>query len=175
MTTRLDIPAHEAHVIRVFDVQEQPGAPLPDEDVLAALGAEGDLRTDEIELFEITDLGDMPLSSYLAEGHGIAEAELRDMRGQLDALAGRVLILPSRAFGGAAMTLRVGAALRLIARLGEDVPRAQFDTLPAEGARGSAKPPDSRPSQPGMGRAALVLVALLIAVALLVLALVAGA
>lgn len=173
MTTRLDIPAQEAHVVRVFSVVED--APCADEEVCAALGADGDLRTGEIELFEIADLGDMPLSAYLAEAHGIAEDELRDMRGQLDALAGRVLILPSRAFGGAAMTLRIGGALRLVGRFQEDVPHTQFDTLPAEGARGSAKPPARGQSQPGMRRAALVLVALLIAVAVLVLALVVAA
>jgi len=172
MTTRLDIPAHEAHVVRVFDVVET--TPLDDKDVMAALGAEADLRTAEIELFDISDLGDMPLSTYLAEGHGIADAELRDLRGQLDALSGRVLILPSRAFGGAAMTLRVGAALRLVARLGEDVPRAQFDTLPAEGARGSGKTPAGR-RQPGTRPAALGLVAPRIAVAALVLVLVVAA
>jgi hypothetical protein len=171
MTEVLDIPAHEAHVVRVFAVVEE--APRPDEDVLAALGADGDLKTGEIELFEIADLSEMPLSTYLAEGHGIAEGDLRDMRGQLDALDGRVLILPSRAFQGAAMTLQMGSALRLVGRFEEDVPHAQFDTLPAEGARGSGKTP-SRPSQPGMRRAALVLVALLIAVAALVLGLVVG-
>lgn len=172
MTTRLDIPAQEAHVVRVFDVVEK--APLDDDDVMAALGAEGDLRSTEIELFDIADLGDMPLSSYLAEGHGIAGDELREMRGQLDALSGRVLILPSRAFGGAAMTLRTGSALRLVARLEEDVAPAQFDTLPAEGARGSGATPPG-PAQPGMRRAALALVALLIAVAALVLVLVVAA
>ena len=172
MTTRLDIPAREAHVVRVFDVAET--ARLADADVMAALGAEGDLRTGEIEIFDVSDLGDMPLSTYLAEGHGIADAQLRDMRGQLDALVGRVLILPSRAFGGAAMTLRVGAPLRLVARLEEDVPPAQFDTLPAEGARGSGRTP-AGPAQPGMRRAALALVALLIAVAALMLVLLGAA
>jgi hypothetical protein len=171
MTTRLDIPAHEAHVVRVLSVVET--APLADDDVMAALGAEGDLRSNEIELFDLSDLGDMPLSTYLAEGHGIAEDTLEDMCGQLDALAGRVLILPSRAFGGAAMTLHVGGALRLVGRFDEDVPHAQFDTLPAGGARGSAKPPARGRSQPGMRRAALVLVTLLVAVAALILVLAA--
>jgi hypothetical protein len=169
MTERLDIPAREAHVVRVFDVVETNR--LADDDVMVALGAEGDLRTEEIELFDIADLGDMPLSTYLSEGHGIADAELRDMRGQLDALAGRVLILPSRAFGGAAMTLRVGAPLRLVGRFEEDVPPAQFDTLPAEGARGAGRTPAGSTAQPGMRRAALALVALLIVVAALVLVL----
>lgn len=172
MTTRLDIPAHEAHVVRVFDVVET--APLNDDDVMAALGADGDLRTAEIELFDIADLGEMTLSRYLVEGHGIADADLRDMRGQLDALSGRVLILPSRALAGAAMTLRVGSALRLVGRFAEDVPPVQFDALPAGGAAGSTTTP-SRAAQPGMRRAALALVALLIAVAALVLVLVVAA
>ena len=174
MTEVLDIPAQEAHVVRVFDVVEEAGAPLDDLDVMAALGAEGDLQSQEIELFDVADLGEMPLSTYLTEGHGIAEADLRDMLGQLDGLAGRVLILPSRAFKGAAMTLRIGPALRLVGRFEEDVPAAQFATLPAEGARGSGQTP-SGPAQPGMRRAALALVALLIAVAVLVLGLMVAA
>ncbi|MEI4231956.1 hypothetical protein [Roseovarius sp. D22-M7] len=173
MTERIDIPAREVHVVRVLDVADDPDAPIAHADVLAALGAEGDLRSDEIELFDIADLGDMPMSTYLAEGHGIAEAELSPMRGRLDGLTGRVLILPSRAFGGEAMTLRVGAPLRVVGRFEEDVPPAQFDTLPSEGARGSGTSPAGG-SQPGMRRAALVLLALLVAVAGLVLVLVGG-
>ena len=169
MSTRLSIPAQEAHVVRVFDVVEAADAPLSDADVLAALGAGGDLRTDEIELFDLSDLQDMPLSVYLAEGHGIADAELSGMRGRLDGLGGRVLILPSRAFGGAAMTLAPCAALRLVGRFEEEVEPVSFDALPAGGAQGSTgdgyKPGRK---QPGMRRAALVLVGLLVAVAVLV-------
>ena len=159
MSTRLNIPAQEAHVVRVFDVVEAADAPLSDAEVLAALGAGGDLRTEEIELFDLSDLQDMPLSTYLAEGHGIADAELAGMRGRLDGLGGRVLILPSRAFGGAAMTLVPGAALRLVGRFAEEGTPVSFDALPAGGARG-AVPAAGRAStpQPGLRRAALVLV-----------------
>jgi hypothetical protein len=65
MSTVLDIPAQEAHVVRVFAVVEEAGAPLEDAAVLEALGAEGKLRSEEIELFDLTDLQDMPLSEYL--------------------------------------------------------------------------------------------------------------
>jgi len=150
MTTRLDIPAHEAHVVRVFDVLEEPGAPLSDAAVMAALGAGGDLRGAEIELFDLGDLGTMTLSEYLADGHGIAQAEVRDMRGQLDGLEGRVLIVPSRAFGGRAMTLQVGRGLRLVGRFEEDVAPVRFEPLPAGGTQGTVAPAtrSERPRRP---------------------------
>jgi hypothetical protein len=165
----MSIPAQEAHVVRVFDVVETGGTPLSDDDVLAALGASGDLRTAEIELFDLSDLQDMPLSTYLSEGHGIADSELDGMRGQLDGLKGRVLILPSRAFGGEAMTLEPRGALRLVGRFAEDVAPVSFGTLPAGGAQGATGEGDSPGGQqPGMRRAALVLLGLLIGAAVLV-------
>lgn len=143
MSTRLDIPAHEAHVVRVFSVIETVGAPLGDAAVMAALGAQGEdgeVQGTEIELFDLSDLGAMPLTDYLAEGHGIAHAELDPMRAQLDGLTGRVLIVPSRAFGGRATRLRVGRGLRLVGRFAEDVSPVRFDPLPAGGAGGSLAP-----------------------------------
>jgi hypothetical protein len=175
MSTVLDIPAQEAHVVRVFSVVEETDAPLEDAAVLEALGAEGKLRSEEIELFDLTDLQDMPLSAYLTEGHGIAETDLKDMLGQLDGLKGRVLILPSRAFQGQAMTLRVGGALRLVGRFEEDVSPVSFDPLPAGGAHGTVAGTGAPSETPrGMRRAALALVALLIGVAVLVLLLMGG-
>ena len=173
MSTVLDIPAQEAHVVRVFSVVEETDALLEDAAVLEALGAEGKLRLEDIEVFDLTDLQDMPLSEYLTEGHGIAEADLKDMRGQLDGLTGRVLILPSRAFQGQAMTLRVGGALRLLGRFEEDVSPVSFDPLPAGGAHGTVSGQRAPAQAPrGMRRAGLALVALLIGAAVLVLVLV---
>ncbi len=157
MSTVLDIPAHEAHVVRVFAVVEEAGAPLTDAEVMAALGAGDGLRGNEIELFDLGDLGAMPLSDYLAEGHGIARADLAPMRGQLDGLAGRVLIVPSRAFGGAAMVLRVGRGLRLVARFEEEeAAPVRFEPLPAGGAAGSVSPPAKARGGTGAARLAAV-------------------
>lgn len=132
----LNIPAQEAHVVRVFAVIENPDAPLADEAVLAALGAGGALRTEEIELFDLGDLQDLPLADYLAEGHGIGAADLEPMRGQLNGLTGRVLILPSRAFAGRATEMRVEAALRLVGRFAEEVAPVRFAPMPGGGAEG---------------------------------------
>jgi len=161
MSTQISVPAQEARVVRVFSVIEEAGAPLDDAAVTAALGAEDDLETGEIELFDLADLGSMLLSEYLREGHGIAEAELDGMRGQLDGLRGRVLIVPSRAFGGRATVLRPGRALRLVGRFEEDVAPVSFDPLPAGGAAGSAAPAtrSARPRRRAAWLAALVFLA----------------
>lgn len=140
MSTVLTIPAHEAHVVRVFAVMEDADSPLGDAVVMVALGADGALDGAEIEIFDLADLGDMPLSEYLREGHGIAGAALDEMRGQLDGLTGRVMILPSRAFGGRATVLNPGRALRLVGRFEEEVAPVSFDPLPAGGTTGRAAP-----------------------------------
>ena len=133
----LNIPAHEAHVVRVFAVVEDVANPLADQAVLAALGAAGELRTEDIELFDVGDLQAFPLADYLAEGHGISAADLSPKRPQLNGLKGRVLILPSRAFDGRAMEMRVGPALRLVGRFTEEVAPVRFAPLPDGGAAGS--------------------------------------
>jgi len=153
VSVTLDIPAHEAHVLRVFAVMD---AGLSDEEVIAALGAQA-LARDKVELFDVADLQDMPLSSYLAEGHGIAERDLAGMRGQLDALAGRVLLVPSRAFQGRAQRLVVvGAALRLVGRFEEERAPVRFTPLPSGGATGVVAPGGEPRSGRGARLVALV-------------------
>jgi hypothetical protein len=115
--------------------------------VVSALGADG-LARDEIELFDMADLQDMTLSAYLAEGHGIGEAEIGPMRAQLDGLSGRALLLPSRAFQGRALRLSVGAALRLVGRFEEARAPVRFAPLPAGGAAGvTGTKGDARPGR----------------------------
>jgi hypothetical protein len=171
MSTRLHIPAGEAHVVRVFAVDEDHAKPHADEAILQALSA-GELKTSEIELFDLEDLQSMTLSDYLAEGHGIAAGDLGPMRGQLNGLKGRVLILPSRAFEGRALEMRPRAPLRLIGRFSEDTaPPARFAPLPSGGAEGvvSARA-NARPRGAGrlrlMAFAALALLAIGAAVAI---------
>ncbi|MGX0902576.1 hypothetical protein ACSSV8_001140 [Roseovarius sp. MBR-79] len=144
MSVTLDIPAQEAHVLRVFAVMDKA---LTEQEVVSALGADG-LARDEIELFDMADLQDMTLSAYLAEGHGIGEAEIGPMRAQLDGLSGRALLLPSRAFQGRALRLSVGAALRLVGRFEEARAPVRFAPLPAGGAAGvTGTKGDARPGR----------------------------
>lgn len=137
MSTLLRIPASEAHVVRVFAVQDKPDARLSDEAVLDALGAKGELETGKVELFDVAELQAMNLSDYLFEGHGISRAELEPMRGQLDTLKGRVLVLPSLAIRTKPIEMNVGAALRLIGHFTEEVPPVSFERLPDAAARGT--------------------------------------
>lgn len=139
MTERIRIPAHEAHVLRVFAIDESADSPAPDEVLREALGAPH-LDTAQIELFPVTDLQDMRLSGYLARGHGIPADQLDGMRGRLDGLTGRVLLLPSRALGGAAQEITPRAPLRLVGRFSEETPAVRFDSLPDGGAAASARP-----------------------------------
>lgn len=159
MSTVLRIPAGEAHVVRLFAVDEDRANPHPDDAILAALGA-GPLKTSEIELFDLADLQGMTLTDYLAEGHGIASAELSPMQSQVNGLKGRVLILPSRAFEGRAQKMRPRAPLRLVARFTEEGTPVRFAPLPTGGAEGLLTPrANARPQ--GAGRLRLMAFAVL--------------
>lgn len=142
MTERIDISAYEHGVVRVFAVDEPDIGSVTDAALRDALAAEH-LETRQIEVFDLSDLGGMRLSDYLAEAHGIPEAQLDEMRPRLDGLTGRVMILPSRAFGGRAQRIALRAPLRLIGRFTEETAPVQFESLPSAGARGRLAPTDS--------------------------------
>lgn len=169
MTDKITIRPTEHGVVRIFAVDlpedqiagfnRQNGAwPLQD-----ALGADV-LNADHVELFPLSDLDELGLTGYLEQGHGIDPADLADMRGQLHALAGHVLIVTSRAFGGQAQTLTPCAPLRLIASFHEDATPVAFDPLPSKAARGTtggkAAPSDAAMSGRIASLALLVLFAL---------------
>lgn len=69
--------------------------------------------TDEIELFPIRDLGDMPLSDYITMAFAPERLSSDEAR-RLNALEGTVLLVPERALAVAA---KPGAELTLIATL----------------------------------------------------------
>lgn len=179
--TGTEIKSSEQGVVRVFavdlPVDETPGFnrrngawPLR-----AALGAEW-LDPDHLLFFDIADLEGLGLTDYLAEGHGIAAAELAPLRQRLDGMTGHALIVPSRAFGGRAQTITPRAPLRLVATLHEDRPPVIFEHLPSDaathagpttGRNGTTAP--ARPGErPGRNRRlALALLALGLAMVML--------
>lgn len=136
MSDRMKIPAHEVRTVRVFAVDDPPDRHLPEQAVHDALDAQH-LNVDEIELFDVSDLQGLGLSAYLHEGHGIPEVQLADMRARLDALTGRVLLLPSRAFGGRAQIIAPRHPLRLVGTFTEPGAQVSFAPLPDRSARGN--------------------------------------
>lgn len=88
------------------------GGPQPSLPPLADwLGATVD--TDEIELFTLKDIGDLPLSDYVDMAFGVEGMGADDAR-RMDAIEGSVLLVPDRALGGEP---RPGAMLTQIASL----------------------------------------------------------
>ena len=98
MSTRIEINASETGTVRVFAADLNKDQ-IDGFDVAAALGADT-LDPEQIEFFDVADLQGLGLTGFLEEGHGIPADQLHDMKPQLEALKGVVLIVPSRALGG---------------------------------------------------------------------------
>ena len=141
--TRMDIPATETGLTRVFHLDLPPQAverftnqagtgewPLQ-----YGLGASV-LRASFVEVVAIRDLGAMTLSTYLAEGYGLAGPDFKAARPMLDALRGHVVLLPSQAFAGTAQTLTVAPPLRWVGTFSEPGRPAKLTPLRSAGARG---------------------------------------
>ncbi|MEL6452239.1 MAG: hypothetical protein AAFQ19_13355 [Pseudomonadota bacterium] len=172
MSARIDIPANERGIIRVFSLsmdasaaralKEQPEA------LAAALGTgEGALDAEQVEVFPVSDLEGIGLSGYLAAGNAVPEDQLAPDRVKLDKLGGWVLILYSRAFADRATTLAPAPALTLIGTYG--AARTDWtatERVTADSAKPYSAPPETvekkKPSDAAMsGRiATLVLIVL---------------
>ncbi len=104
------------------------------------------LREDFVDVVRVADLGEMPLSRYLREAHGVTEESLAGHGARVDALDGVVIALPAQAFGGTAQTLDVRAPLRWIGTFGEERAEPAGAPLHSEAARGTTdagKPSDA--------------------------------
>lgn len=155
----LDLPEDEA---QRFVTQKGYVWPLRD-----ALGADR-LRTDFVDLVRVADLGEMPLSQYLREAHGVTDESLAGLRDRVDALEGFVIALPAQAFDGTTQTLEVRAPLRWIGTFGEERAEPAGKPLRSEAARGTTQ--RGKPSDAAMsGRvAAIALLVLFVLVGIMV-------
>lgn len=111
----LTVPAGERDVLRLFALNmpaeqarflSEPGA------VDQMLGV-ADLDPTQIEIIAISDLEQLGLAGYLTDGCAVPASQIN--RAELDALAGHVLLLRSRAFGGRALTLKPTPQLAFVA------------------------------------------------------------
>jgi hypothetical protein len=66
------------------------------------------------EVFPISDLGDMPLATYLVEGAGVDPETLQADRFKLTSLEGWIMVVYSSAFKGRAQTLTPSAQVTLV-------------------------------------------------------------
>ena len=149
--TRITIPAHDRHGVRLFTAKLAPDDLQRDKARLAAeLLGDKDLDPAFVEIFDLADLSGVGLSGYLTEGLGVPETAVTD-RARLDSLTGPVLILLSKALHGREVTLTLDPRLTLVGTYAEERPPVHFDPLPstaAEGRLAPELPPDRTPQRP---------------------------
>ncbi|MCX7558783.1 hypothetical protein OS190_04335 [Sulfitobacter sp. F26204] len=136
--TRIDIPTGEIGTTRVFSLSMPPAQARAlrnsPQAQSAILGVES-LNTDGVEVFPLTDLGDIGLTGYLREGTDAREDDIKRDGGKLAALDGWVMLVHSVAFGGAGGSLTPDSALTLIGTYAQTpAPTTQID-VSAESAK----------------------------------------
>ncbi|SFQ46162.1 hypothetical protein SAMN05421853_106146 [Roseivivax halotolerans] len=152
--TKMDIKGTETGVTRLFHLDLPPEAvdrfttqagtgewPLS-----YALGADK-LRPSFVETVAIKVLGQMRLSDYLAEAHGVTGKDFARLRPQIDGLKGHVVILPSQAFGNTSQTLTVASPLRWIGTFSEVEPETEAQPIRSQSVKG-AVPRGEGPEDP---------------------------
>lgn len=169
---QIEIPQGEQGQTRVFSLSvsdAQAEALARDTARQMTLLGVGALNADGIEVFALCDLGDLGLAGYLREGIDVDEQALNQDKVKLAALDGWVMLLHSRAFSGAALTLVPAPELTLIGSYAQTpIKPAQLD-MGAKSAGPYTGTPDSpvvpAPSRRARGSVvigALVLIALAI-------------
>ncbi|WP_299624953.1 hypothetical protein [uncultured Tateyamaria sp.] len=163
MTQTLDIPANERGVIRLFalSMTDAEAKTLKDNPTAISAALGGDLDTEFVEVFPLSDLEGVGILSYLSEGNAVPEDQLTPDRAKLEKLGGWVLIVFSQAFGDAATTLAPQPALTLIGTYGETrIDYRATETVTSEAAKPFTAPPETvkkKPSDAAMsGRIATI-------------------
>lgn len=127
MSKSIPVAGSETGLIRLFALSmDEDAAKRLKEDAEAlphpveeALGVSG-LNRAHIEVFALTDLGDMPLPDYMIEGPGAQEAAIEPDRQKLAALDGWVLVIYSAAFACQQLDLTPARELTLIGTYPQD-------------------------------------------------------
>ncbi|MAY86738.1 MAG: hypothetical protein CML02_08505 [Pseudooceanicola sp.] len=140
----LTVPAGERGVLRLFalDMPREQVRFLRDEPAALAdkLGL-SDIALSHVDFIRPEDLGELGLSGYLIDGCGVPADQIAPDRSYLAEREGPVIVVLSRAFGGAAVTLKPGSGV---------VPFASY-TRPGTDWSGDA--PTSEAALPGSGPA----------------------
>lgn len=140
MSQSIPIPPGEHGRIRVFAINA-PSARMmsdlqshPKADIARGLLNDPHLDTKNCEIFPVSDLAGVGLTSYLVDGYAVPADEIEPDRAKLEALDGYVLLLFSDAFKGEARELNTGPDVTLIGTYGEYQPIKPGKPLTAKSA-----------------------------------------
>ncbi|WP_136441818.1 aspartate carbamoyltransferase catalytic subunit [Pacificoceanicola onchidii] len=121
------------------------------------------LRPAFVDVVDIRDLGEMPLSKYLAEAHNASGVDFKAAKPQIDSLKGHVIVLPSQAFENTSQTLTIASPLRWIGTFHEETGKARGAKLRSKSAQGTLTGADANdpPGSTNMLKLILAAVAVL--------------
>ncbi|MBI6629326.1 hypothetical protein [Pontibaca salina] len=171
MSDIIAIPENERGVVRIFALDMPPErAKFLREPGAAAqvLGIDA-LDPAHVEIFPLSDLDELGLAGYLAEGLGVPAAQLDVDRARLNAITGWVMILRSPAFQDTPARLSPAQELTLIASYTEEgTDWSDSGPIPTESARiGSGPPPQSGAQSRRIGALGIAGVLLVLAILIL--------
>lgn len=165
MSDKITISEHETGRVRLFtlDLPIKEASAIKDApDALARMLGTARIDPDHVEVFDSSDLAGLGISAYLAEGHGIAEEDLRPHAAQLAQLTGPLVILRSSALPDRPATLTPAHPLRWVASFGEDRPSVPLTGITSRSAEGQVNTPPASPAREG-GSLLVVVIGLLLA------------
>ncbi|MEM7752585.1 MAG: hypothetical protein AAF230_04170 [Pseudomonadota bacterium] len=144
MTDPFEVLSSERGVVRVFttDVDAEGSSAITPENVHRLLGDDLDLDPSRIEVFPSTVLEAMGLSTYLMEGYGVPDSELKGQAASLDALKGLVVLVASAAFKGQVAILDPKPGLRFVGAFQEPGMAPPEPMAAPESIDGPLSPPD---------------------------------
>ena len=140
------IAASEYGAVRVFaaDLDPEGSAAITAHNVQQLLGPNISIDPRKVEVFPAKVIASLGLATYLAEGYGIEESDLKGKRAALDALTDLIVLIPSSAFGGVAQVLDPNPALKFIGIFHEPNSELPAQMSPSASAEGQFTPTDDR-------------------------------
>ncbi len=154
----LNVEPNERGLVRVFalSMTEDEAKALQNSKDPKILGRDS-IDATFVEIFPVSDLEQLGVAGYLATGCGIDPTQIEPDKAKLNQLDGWVMIVFSRAFNGAATTLKPAPQLTLIGTYAEPgVDWSDKTTLTSDAATTPAKSRKT-PSDAAMsGRIAMI-------------------
>lgn len=172
MSDAIAIPENERGVVRIFalDMSPERAKFLREPGAAAQVLGIDTLDPANVEIFPLSDLDELGLAGYLAEGLGVPAAQLDGDRARLNAMAGWVMILRSRAFQDDPARLTPAKEITLIASYTEEATDwSDSGPIPTESARIGSGPPPQAGRAPSRRIGAMGFAGVLIVLAIIIL------
>ena len=130
----LDLPKEQvaAFTTETYHEEDDDRVDWPLRDALGIAHMDHDF----VEVFPVSDLGEMDLGTYLVNGHGVSEDQVAAQSEALAGVTGHVVIVLSGALETHDGPITPSGPLRHVATFREAPPETPVTTLEAESARG---------------------------------------